>query len=83
MKNNFTKAGYGFDNTDLFEEELSQTLLFQSSVQNQTCHLVFLLQNFPTEPFGRYSMKYYIILAKRLLELVTVSLHSNLNACQC
>lgn len=33
MKKSFTEAGYAFDNTDLFERELSQTLLFQSSVQ--------------------------------------------------
>lgn len=51
--------------------------------KNQTCHLVFLLQNFSSELFGRYYVKYYIIFAKRILELVTVSLLSNLNACQC
>lgn len=32
MKKNCTKAGCGFDNIDLFEEELSQTSLFQTSV---------------------------------------------------
>lgn len=33
MKKNFIKAEYGFDNTGLFEEEFSQTSVFQSSVQ--------------------------------------------------
>lgn len=46
MKKNFTEAGYGFDNTDLLEKDLSQTLLFQSSVKKSN-----LLFSFSTSRF--------------------------------
>lgn len=51
MKKSFTEAGYVFDNTDLFEKELYQTLLFQSSVQKSD--LLFSSSKFlPVNPLG-------------------------------
>lgn len=53
MKKSFTEAGYAFDNTDLFERELSQTLLFQSSVQKSYLLFSSSTSNFLTvNPLG-------------------------------
>lgn len=53
MKKSFTEAGYVFDNTDLFEKELSETLLFQSSAQKSDLLFNSSTSNFlPVNPWG-------------------------------
>lgn len=53
MKKHFTEAGYVFDNTNLFEKELSQVLLFQSSVQKSDFLFSSYTSKFlPLNPLG-------------------------------